>query len=611
MSHLVLGTAGHVDHGKTSLVKALTGVDLDSRPEEKARGITIALGFTSLALPSGRTCGLVDVPGHETLVRTMVAGATGIDAAILCVSAVEGVMPQAREHLQVLGLVGTRRGVVALTMSDLVDAEMRELAIDDVRRAVEGTFLDGAPIIPTSAVTREGLPELLAAIDAIAAPPRALDAPFRLPVDRSFQRKGFGTVVTGTAWSGRLADGTEVEILPSGTRARVRGIQVHGGARAEAMAGARTALNLAGVDLADAGAGSWIVEPGRVPSPRVIGARYRHLPTAAPLEDGARVLVLHGTREVVGRLGLLRGETAGPPELAPGTSALVQLRLAEALPCLPGDPFVVRRESPAETLGGGRILDPWSVVARARDVESAAAILARVEAGDATAFLDRAGAAGVPEADARARGWLPAGVEVERIGDLVLSRGARAELAAELRQALEAFHAAHPLAPGCNRKELQRGVLKALDERRFLALLDQEAAAGRLAVEGGRARLPGFAVALSAGQEAWRRQVIAAADAAGFDGIAELPAHADREALEFLLRERGEVEHVGERWVAGTQLARLSELVRGHFSRHVSLDPAQFKELTGQTRRTAIPLLEWLDARGVTKRTGDVRVRGS
>ena len=277
---LVIGTAGHVDHGKTSLVRALTGVDLDRLPEEKARGITIALGFTPLLLPSGRVAGLVDVPGHERLVRTMIAGASGLDAVVLCVSATEGVMPQTREHLDILGLLGVRAGVVAVTMADLVDAELLDLCVEEIADQVKGTFLDGAPVLATSAVTRQGLDALVAALDRMVPPERPIDRPFRLPIDRAFARKGFGTVVTGTAWSGRLVDGAEVELQPGGKRARVRGIQVHGHSVGEAGAGARTALNLSGVTLEDVERGTWVAPPGALPAPRVLDARYTHLSDA-------------------------------------------------------------------------------------------------------------------------------------------------------------------------------------------------------------------------------------------------------------------------------------------------------------------------------------------
>lgn len=606
LAPLVVGTAGHVDHGKTSLVRALTGVDLDRLPEEKARGITIALGFTPLRLPSGRVAGLVDVPGHERLVRTMVAGASGMDAVVLCVSAAEGVMPQTREHLDILGLLGVRAGIVAVTMSDLVDPELLGLCVEEIAERVRGTFLDGAPVVATSAVTGAGLDTLVAAIDAIVPPARPVDRPFRLPVDRAFARKGFGTVVTGTAWAGRLADGAEVEILPAGRRARVRGVQVHGASVAAASAGERVALNLAGVEVDDVGRGSWIAAPGALPAPLVVDATYTHLPDAPVYAGEARLTILLGTREVEARVVPLDAEG-----LVPGETCHVQIRAGEPLPCLPGDRFVARRASPATTVGGGVVLDPFAPVARRRDAAHAAEVLDRIEAGDPEARLLRAGPGGLSEADAVARLGALAGV---RIGDRWFAREHAEAHRAALHANLARFHAEHPLAPGCNRKALRGGVLLALGDREYNALLEGEVAAGRVVAEGGRVRAPDHAARLAPAQEAWRTRALAHLAAAGLEGSDKLRESCPDVAydeLVFLLKDRGEIEQVGDRLYAAAVLATLVERVRAHFAGADTLDPAAFKELSGQSRRTAIPLLEWLDARGVTKRVGDVRVRGA
>ncbi len=607
LAPLVFGTAGHVDHGKTSLVKALTGVDLDRLPEEKQRGITIALGFTPLTLPSGRIAGLVDVPGHERLVRTMIAGASGLDAVILCVSGVEGVMPQTREHLDILGLLGVRTGVVAVTMADLVDPELLGLCVEEIGEQVRGTFLEGAPVLPVSSVTRAGLDALVAALDAVVPPPRPMDRPFRLPVDRAFARKGFGTVVTGTAWSGRLADGAEVEIQPGGRRARVRGVQVHGASVTEAYAGARTALNLAGVELEEVGRGSWITAPGALPAPRVIDARYTHLADAPLFAEEARLTVLLGTREVEARVVPLDAEG-----LVPGETCHVQIRLGEPLPCLPGDRFVVRRASPAATVGGGVVLDPYAHVARRRDAAAAAAILDRIEAGDDEAWLLRAGAAGLSDTDVAARIGA-AGRTGVKIGERWFASEIADAHRAALHAAVAAWHRDHPLASGANRKALRGGVLLALAERDYLALLDAEVASGRLVADGGRVRAAGHVVALTPAQAAWRDRALAHLTAAGLEGSSDLREAAPEpayDALVYLLRERGEAEAIGDRLWSGAVLATLVERVRGWFDTNATLDPACFKELTGLSRRTAIPLLEWLDARGTTKRVGDARIRG-
>lgn len=604
---MVIGTAGHVDHGKTALVRALTGVDLDRLPEEKERGITIALGFTPLPLPSGRVAGLVDVPGHERLVRTMVAGASGMDAVMLCVSAVEGVMPQTREHLAILTLLGVRAGVLVLTKADLVDPELLELAAEELREQVRGTLLADAPIVVTSATTGEGIEALRAALDALPAPARDPTLPFRLPVDRSFARRGFGTVVTGTAWAGRLGDGAEVEVLCEGRagpgrRVRVRGIQQHGRPVTEAVAGARTALNLAGVEVEDAGRGAWVVAPGAVPSPVVVDTRYRHLPDAPEFPGEAQLLVLHGTREVPARLVPLDAEA-----LEPGWEGYVQLRLAGPLPCLPGDPFVVRLASPPSTVGGGRVLDPWSAVARRSRAVESVPILARLHAGDRTAWLDRAGAAGLCEAEAILRMGVPSG---ERIGDRWFSPAWAQAHREALHAAVAEGHRAAPLASSLNRKSLRAGVLHALADREFLALIEGEVAAGRLATERGGVKRPGWAPTLTADQEAWRTRVLAILAEAGWDGLADLrerAPHPDQDALLHLLEERGEVVSAGERLYSRAALDTLVDRVRAWFAEHPTLDPGAFKELSGLSRRSAIPLLEWMDAIGLTRRVGDER----
>ncbi|NOY26026.1 MAG: selenocysteine-specific translation elongation factor, partial [Oligoflexia bacterium] len=333
--HFIVGTAGHIDHGKTTLVRALTGVDLDSLPEERARGITIALGFTQLDLGPSHHVSFVDVPGHERLVRTMIAGATGLDAVMLCVSAVDGVMPQTREHLDILQILGLSQGIVALTMSDLVDAEMRELAELDVEEAVAGTFLEGAPIIPTavpgggasggSAAEQGsqclGLDALRAALAALSPSGRTATGPFRLPIDRAFVRRGFGTVVTGTLRSGTVTDGDDVEILPAGQRARVRGLQCHGQAVPGSRAGWRTAINLAGVERDDLSRGQVVVHAGQIETASVIDTRYRHLASAPPIKDGARVRLLAGTAEVMAVVSVLDTQQGsgdqGPSGLQP------------------------------------------------------------------------------------------------------------------------------------------------------------------------------------------------------------------------------------------------------------------------------------------------------
>ncbi len=605
---LVVGTAGHIDHGKTTLVRMLTGEDLDRLPEEKERGITIALGFASLDLPDGRRVGLVDVPGHERLVRTMIAGATGIDAVLLCVSAVDGVMPQTREHLSILTLLGVKAGAIAVTMADLVDEEMLELVVDDVSDAVEGTFLQGAEPVVVSAKEGRGRDELVAAISALPVLERALDGPFRLPVDRTFTRPGFGTVVTGTVWSGTLRDGDKVRILPDGGTARVRGIEVHGDKVQTAEAGRRTALNLAGLE-GEITRGQ-VVSSGAVPVASILDVRYHHLPAAPQLADGAGVVVLHGTTERHARLAIVE---PGVDELSPGTSTWVQLRLDRPLACLVGDRFVVRRPSPVETLGGGHVVDPWAPRLRRKDRERAVDQLARLDGGDATVWLERAGDVGIAASEWADRSDQDVG---EILGDRRVAPSVLLRLQGALLEALAAYHHDNPLSLGAHRRELRRGRLAHLPEKPFDALVMRLADDHAVVVEGALVRISHFEVELTAEQRAIHDRIVAAVAGAGLNGRTEpeLSAELHTDEVPALLRlaeAEGTVREVtGIGWLALSALDELRSQIRSWFASHEDLTPGDFKELTGLTRKHAIPLLEWLDTQQVTLRTPDRRMPG-
>jgi len=601
----IVGTAGHIDHGKTSLVRALTGVDLDTLPEEQRRGITIALGFTRLALPSGRAVAFVDVPGHERLVRTMIAGAAGVDAVMFCVSASEGVMPQTMEHLDILQLLGVKHGIIALTMADLVDPELAELAAEEMRDTVAGTFLADAPIVLTSAETRQGLDELAELLDALPVERRSEQGPFRLPVDRSFVSPGFGSVITGTVLSGTVSDGDEVELLPSGERGRVRGLQVHGEKKPSATAGLRTALNIAGVERDDLPRGTVVASPGEVPVTSILDVRYRHLASAPRLERGARVRVLVGTAEVMAVADPLDADA-----LEPGEGALVQIRTAEPLACLPGDPVILRRESPVVTVGGGRVIDPWAPRVRRRDALAAAELLERIEAGDKLAFLERAGPAGLPVSDAKRR--LGAAVaEAVALGGYRLSPAQTAALADALVEGLTRFHEETPLAVGAGRRVLHRGRLAALDGAAFNALLERVAEEGRVVVEGPRVRLPDWEVRLGAAHQASVDALFAALRSADLDppdARKVVEKLTDGDELVALLVTQGALVRMGPRVFLRERLDALIAAVRGLLGEKGEMSPGDFKELTGLSRRAAIPLMEWLDAEGITVRVGDVRV---
>ncbi len=599
-AHLVVGTAGHIDHGKTSLVRALTGVDLDRLPEERARGITISLGFTWLDLSDGRRLALVDVPGHERLVRTMVAGASGLDAVLLCVSAVEGVMPQTREHLDILGLLGVSHGVVALTMSDLVDDEMLELATLDVEETVAGTFLDGAPVIATSAAEpARGLDAVRDALASLPAPERDADGPFRLPVDRAFVQRGFGTVVTGTVRSGSIEDGADVVVQPEGLPARVRGVEVHG-ERAEAAAvGHRAALNLAGVERDDLHRGSVVMRPGVADPASILDLSYRHLDAAPPLPDGARARLLVGTAEVMGVV------TALDPDLDalhPGWSGFVQVRTDAPVLALPGDRCVLRRESPVETLGGGVVLDPWSRRARRRDQARIRDELTALAAGDRSILLARAGDLGLGPAAAALRGC--AGIP---LGDRVLHPDRLDRLEALLLDALAAYHAAQPLSPGAPKRELHRPPLGHLPGGLFDDLVARLADRDALVVDGPRLRLPDFSVQLSPAQAARQAALEARVRSAGLEGPKAGELLSTDPELVHLLVEAGTLVRVADKLLHRVPLDDMRDRVVAYLESHGRMEPAAFKDMTGLSRKHAIPLLEWLDGQRVTVRDGDAR----
>ena len=598
----IVGTAGHIDHGKTSLVRALTGRDLDTLPEEKRRGITIALGFTRLDLEGGRSLAFVDCPGHERLVRTMIAGASGIDAVLLCVSAAEGLMPQTREHLAIVSLLGVRHGLVALTMADLVDEELAELAAEEVADELVGTPLEGAQVLVTSAETGQGLDELRAALAALPVDTRRDDGPFRLPVDRCFVMKGFGTVITGTVQSGRVQDGDEVVLLPHGERARVRGVQVHGDDVGGSRAGLRTALNLSGVEREDLPRGTVLAHPDELAATSMLDVRYTHLDDAVPLAAGTRVRLCLGTAEVLAVVDPLEDE-----QLLPGSDQFAQIRTSEPVVCLPGDRFVLRRESPITTLGGGTVLDPWAARIRRRDRARAMDQLGRLEGGDRSVFLERAGAPGLARSLAARRAPDTGAL----LADVVLADEVLAAHEAALLAALAAWHRDRPLDPGAPRRALRRGRLEALSSTAYSALVARAEAAGTLVVEGPRLRLPDFEVRLTAAHRAAIETMldrIVPTGLAGQDAGEATKGVDEGDALLAHLVDTRRVGRVGPRVFDGARLRELVGAVRAVLEAEGELTPGRFKELTGLSRKGAIPLLEWLDQTGVTLRKGDVRI---
>jgi selenocysteine-specific elongation factor len=625
---LVLGTAGHIDHGKSALVKALTGTDPDRLPEEQERGVTIELGFARLALPSGRVLGVVDVPGHERFVRQMVAGATGIDVVLLVVAADDGVMPQTREHLAIIDLLGIDRGVVAVTKADLADAEWTSLVEADVRELLRGTSIAEAPIVPVSAKTGQGLDDLLLALDSVAAETHARQAelPFRLPVDRVFTIAGAGTVVTGTLWSGTVKRDDPVELYPSGRTARVRSVQVHSSAVEKAAAGQRVALNLAGVDVADVSRGDIAAAPGSLAVTDRFDARFTYLAgNERPFVSGARVHVHHGTREVLGRVLLMDAE-----ELAPGASGYAQVRLEEPIAPRYDDRFIVRSYSPTVTIGGGLVLDVRPP-RRTRLTDAERSLLDALAAHDVDAAAvgliasrdtpmtsaEVAAALGVPRAgvaDALNRSKLE---RLKAGGETYFAaRETLDGLVAAVRDALLAFHAENPKATGVATLALRDRVRRGLPERVFDAVVALAVERGVAVADRGVVRHPQAAASAVAGEEAameamerlLRAQALAPATVAELSAEAGIDAGVARKALTRLTAE-GKVVRLGpEMHFAREAIEAARAAIVTYLEAHGTILAKDARDALGTSRKYVVPLLEWLDAQGVTKRVGDERV---
>lgn len=627
---LILGTAGHIDHGKTSLVRALTGIDTDRLPVEKARGITTELGFAYLDL-EGRRVAVVDVPGHERFVKSMVAGAAGVDLVCLVIAADEGVMPQTREHLDICHLLGVRRGLIALTKQDLVpDEAWRQMVRADVAAAVAGSFLAGAPMLEVSTRTGAGLPELRAALAALAAscPPRATDGAFRLAIDRVFTIKGFGTVVTGTILGGVVQQGDELEIAPTGRLTRVRGLEVHGAPVPSAQAGLRAAVNLGGVGVDEVARGDLLIHPGKVAASHILDVRLHHLPSErAALARRSKVLIHHAATQVMGALHLVDRAT-----LAPGESCLAQLRLDATTPlcALPGDRFLVRGFAAAAqhgaTVGGGEIIRVLAPKAR-RQAEHAALVAALAEArrGERAALLVRAAAAaGLSHGElARRLGVEPTELDPALAAALaageLLATGEGAHLhylhaaaVAELESKIVA--AAGVSAEGVPREDLRTQLPSALPVRAYDAMVARLVAAGRVRADGERVcRAQTPAPALGPAEAL----VLARLQAAGVEPprpkelpeLLRLPEPAVRTALERLTAQKLITKVKPDLYLAAGEVATLRAKLLDHFAHHPELTPQQWKELVGASRKYTIPLAEYFDAEKVTLRVGDIRRR--
>ena len=630
----VLGTAGHIDHGKTTLIRALTGVDCDRLGEEQARGITIVLGFAPISLPSGRRGGVVDVPGHEKFVRTMIAGATGIDLALLVVAADEGMMPQTREHLAILDLLRVRRGVVAVTKADLVDEELLELACEEVADGLDGTTLAGSPVIPCSGETGLGLDDLRAALDRTVEglQGRSTAGPFRLPVDRVFSLRGFGTVVTGTCISGTVAKGEDVEILPGQRRTRVRGIEVHGEARDEAMPSRRTALNLQGIATDDVPRGAQVVTPGRVCESSMIDVEMRVLGSAPlVLTSGTQVRFLTGTNEAIGIFDPI--DDPGPDGAEPGWEGNAQLRLDRPVAVARGDQVILRRISPIVTLGGGKVIDPTPLRFKVRRRERhgrlataladpdasladrIAALLADAEPFPLAApLLARRLSTALPDVRAAMSSLADAGRALLLEDGTATTASVIARFAPQLVATVDEYHDSYPLRAGAPREQLRTSLKVELPRPLFEAILAHTARREGLEDSSGRIRRQGFEPHADPDQRRELRRIEdlyrqAALQPPNLGSVRAAFRHRDDfEDLLGFLRDSGRLLRVtGDLLVHEEIWNRLVADVRAALAGGKEMDPPTFKGLTGLSRKHAIPYLEMLDKQRVTVRVGNVR----
>ncbi len=628
MKSIIVGTAGHIDHGKTALVRALTGIDADRLQEEKRRGITIDLGFAHMELrtPAGEALrlGFVDVPGHERFVRNMLAGVGGIDLVLLVIAADESIKPQTREHFDILQLLGVRRGITVLTKSDAVDAETLDVVRLEVEEFLRGTFLD-APnsIIPVSSLTGAGLDELKQAIIAAAAGTQLRDALAlpRLPIDRVFTMKGFGTVVTGTLISGTIRKEDELEVFPAGRRVRVRGIQVHGSSSDQALAGQRTALNLAGASTEDLERGMTLAPPDTLQATQRVDVQLQLLHSAPrPLKDRARVHFHAHTTETVAQAALY-----GAKEIRPGETSFARLSFADPILLLPQDRFILRQFSPVITIGGGAVIDS-APLARARTKSNALEVLAGDNAEQVLkhriARRDRRGISlaqlvaesGWPQS--RMQSQLAEPLKQKQIiawNDTLIDASAWNALQTQLIQNVAAFHTKNPLVPGISREELR----EQLDTTpaMFDALMRDLPQQKKIEIAGDLVRLPGRGVVMKDEEAESKKTIEEAFAAAGLkapalhDVLAGLKVDKARaqKIVTLLLRDRILVKVSQELVVHRSALEQLRRQLAAYKAKSPKINVGEFKDLTGVSRKYAIPLLEYLDRERVTQRTGDVR----
>jgi len=631
MKHVILGTAGHIDHGKTSLVKALTGVDTDRLKEEKERGITIELGFTFLDLPSGIRLGIVDVPGHEKFVKHMVAGAWGIDLVALVIAADEGVMPQTREHLDICSLLRVKKGLIVLNKVDLVDQELLDLVKEEVTEAVKNTFLENAPILPVSSTTGEGIPELVSILDHLSGEieEKPSDGLFRLPIDRVFIMKGFGTVVTGTLVSGGLTVGETVEILPLGWEGKVRNLQVYNLPVEKAYAGQRTAVNLQGVETSTVERGNVLLHPDTLTPSQVIDVFLEFLPAnPRPMKHRTQLRFHIGTNLTAASVFLLDRE-----ELAPGEGAFAQLRLDRPVVALPRDRFVIRGSSAIQTLGGGVVVDTHPPKHKRNSPPVMKDLVLLRDGADEEVLrlhILRSGAGGIGFRELLDRVAVSQG-EIQNLlrkmterGDILLIDPDKQKVI-DLRQyqgltdvaraQLRDFHQKFPMKSGLAKEELRTKLPPEMDVKLFHILLNGLIHSGEIILEKDKLRLKEHRVSsgdekglIKRIEEAMLRGGLQPASSKELSELWSEDEEAVRQILEHLAHEGVLVKVKSGMYFHRTHIEHLKERLIAYLKKNQEINTAQFKEITGASRKFAIPLIEYLDQMKLTLRLGEKRV---
>ena len=633
MKHVIIGTAGHVDHGKTLLVKALTGIDTDRLMEEKKRGITIELGFAHLDFDNGLQAGIVDVPGHEKFIKNMLAGAGGIDLAMLVVAADEGFMPQTVEHLEILSLLGIKDGLVVITKCDMVEPDWVEMIQEDIAGRVEGTFLEGKPVFQVSAYTGQGIPELRQALGELVrkVEEKSLRTPFRLPIDRVFSVDGFGTVVTGTLIEGAVNVGDPVEVMPEGLEARVRNLQVHGKDVDTAFAGQRVAVNLAGIKKAELDRGDTVAWPKSVRTTRMLDVRLRNVKNSQrTILAGSQVHLYHGSSVRLAKVVLLDREA-----LQPGESCYAQLRMTEDLAAKPGDRFVIRFYSPLETIGGGVILDDNPRRHKAGD-QGVLDALAIKESGSGDQRLIQAvaeGGSSLPALDKLAvqlnmdkeelgqalGGLCAAGKLLEPLPGRYLALSVLDGLWESCSALLEQYHKQNPLHAGMKVAELRQKLLKAADQAVADAILAALVREGKLKRVAGRYALADFSVHLTKRQNSIKDRLMKQYSGYGLEtpGLDEVYGG-------FEYKELTDCKQVVESLVSSGELVMLTPQICVHqdvyrdvcrklcayLAGHETIALADFRDLMGTSRKYALAVLEYYDKNKILKKEEDLRRPG-